>query len=105
MSEITIRTNNVPRFTIDAWEFTEKDRKEFDYLDWKGIDEGTDSATFFRYKGQLYDMNEFMRCNNLPADNPLSKWHGYYADSFFSGIVIKFPDKDYDSIIVAQYFC
>lgn len=53
---ITIRTNNVPRPTIDAYELTDNERKEFDYLKWDKIDAGEDSATFFRFKGQLYDL-------------------------------------------------
>jgi hypothetical protein len=49
MSETKIVTNNQFRPLIQAWELTEKERKEFDYLDWPAIEEGTDSAEFFRY--------------------------------------------------------
>ena len=35
---LTIRTNNKPRFIIDAHELTEKQREEFDYLKWDEFD-------------------------------------------------------------------
>lgn len=101
MSNLTIRTNNKPRPIIDAYELTEKKRLEFDYLDWQSIDLGEDSASFFRYKGQIYDLGEFMR---VEADSPLSSWDGYASDSYFSGLVAKFTE-DRDHVIVGQYFC
>lgn len=52
-----IKTNRVPRNIIDAYELTADERKEFDYLNWPAIDEGSDSASFIRYKGQLYDLS------------------------------------------------
>ena len=95
-----IRTNNVPRFTIDAYELSENERQEFDYLDWEAIDKGEDSATFFRYKGQLYDLGEFMLC---PNDTFSAMWEGYTSESFFSGVVIRFVD-DGESVIVGTYY-
>jgi hypothetical protein len=38
MSNLTVKTNNVPRLLIDAYELSEKERAEFDYLDWEAID-------------------------------------------------------------------
>ena len=53
-----IRTNNVPRFVVDAYELTLAERAEFDYLNWDAIDAGEDSASFFRFKGTTYDLGE-----------------------------------------------
>lgn len=100
MSNLTIRTNNQPRPIIDAYELTEKERQEFDYLDWQAIDRGEDGACFFRYKGQLYDLGEFMR---VEPGGPFNGWDGSRADSFFSGVVVKYTE-DLDHIIVGQYF-
>lgn len=36
----TIKTNNVPRELIDAWQLTQAEQAEFDYLDWAAIAEG-----------------------------------------------------------------
>lgn len=97
-----IITNNIPRFTIDAYELSEKERKEFDYLNWEAIGKGEDSATFFRYKGQVYDLGEFMHVDY--PDGELKGWHGISSQSAFHAIIVKFPDNDMDSVIVGQYF-
>lgn len=94
-----IRTNYVPRFMLDAYELTTKEREEFDYLDWEAIDAGSDSATFFRYKGQLYDLGDFLRLVVCEADG----WDASRHDSAFSGLVVKLMG-DGDRVIVGQYF-
>lgn len=86
-------TNSRPRPIIYWWGLTDKEKKEFDYLK---DDDARDSASFFRYKGGVYDTNEFMVC---PRE--LKPWDGYRGDSFFSGIVIRFIDDE--SVIVGLY--
>lgn len=84
-----IITNNVPRDVIDAWELNAKERTEFDYKDWEAIDDGRDSASFIRYKNQLYDLSEFVCITKrsglagrigwdhpIDDDSPLTAWHG-----------------------------
>jgi hypothetical protein len=93
-----ITTNNVPRDLIDAWELSPTEREEFDYLNWDAIEAGEDSATFFRYRGQLYDLGEFTRWDG-PEFSPLAKWDGYRADSFYSALVIRFVD-DHERVVV-----
>lgn len=90
---MTVRTNNVPRPTIDAWQLTPKERLEFDYLDWSAIEQGTNSATFFRYRGQLYDLSEFVESPPLFTKG----WDAFCSDSFFSGILIRYIQSDYDN--------
>ena len=94
-----IRTN-ISRRIIGDYQLTEKERLEFDWIDWQAIDAGNDSASFIRYKKQLYCLDEFMRCLD---SFPYKGWDGYYSDSAFSGILIKFVGSDY--VIVGQYFC
>lgn len=102
--EIRIVTNHHPRPTLQAWDLTPAERAEFDYLDWEAIDNGEDSAEFFRYRGTLYDLGEFMTTSGLPEFNPLRKWHGYLSDSFFSGIVVRYLDpSDPDEIVVGLF--
>lgn len=96
---LTIKTNNVPRPIIRAWVLTNKEREEFDYLDWAAIDDGRDDADFFRYKGQLYDLGEFMR---TPNSGDFDSWDGYRSDSFFSGLLVKFAN-DFEDVIVGRY--
>ena len=93
---VRVTTNNIPRDVLYGFELTARERAEFDYLDWDAIERGEDSATFFRYKGEVYDLSEF---EPYP---PLGNWHGYQPDSFFSGLVIRFTD-DYEQVIVGRY--
>jgi hypothetical protein len=108
MSNLTVKTNNVPRLLIDAYELSEKERAEFDYLDWQKIDAGEDSATFFRYKGQLFDLGEFSRDYGITKGaglpDHLSKWDGYMSDTFFSAYVVRYVEDDSDRIIVGRVY-
>jgi hypothetical protein len=103
MSDVTVVTNNQPRNLIDGWELTAKERADFDYLDWASIQEGTDGATFFRYRGQLYDLGEFQRDYGITRDSGLpahlSKWDGYQSDSFFSATVVRLSN-DGETVVV-----
>ena len=56
---LKVITNNQPRPVVEAYELTEAERAEFDYLDWAKIEAGEDSASFVRYKGQVLDLGEF----------------------------------------------
>jgi hypothetical protein len=92
---------------LDGSDFTLKERKEFDYLDWDKLEKGTDSASFFRYKGEVYDLGEFSRVGYIEQFGPYGRWDAYQSDSFFSGIVVKYVlnDPDYDdSVIVGRYY-
>jgi len=104
MSEqVTVRTNNQGRDILSGYELTEDERAEFDYLDWAAIDDGSDSASFFRFKGTTYDLGEFMTTTGMPEFSPLTKWDGYMSDSFFSGIVVRYVD-DYERVVVGTFF-
>ena len=97
---IRVITNNVPRPIIDAWELTPAERAEHDYLDWDAIEAGNDSASFFRYRGQLYDLGEFSADYGITRDSGLpehlAKWDGYLSDSFFSATVVRYvEDNEY----------
>jgi hypothetical protein len=94
-----ITTNNHPREIVDAWELSPAERKEFDYIDWEKVEAGEESASFFRYKRQLYDLGEFDRTNTLSSASGLFGWDGFLSDSFFSAIVVKFVD-DFERVIV-----
>lgn len=105
ISNVTIRCNNVSREIIAAHQLTEKERQEFDYIDWETVDSGNNCASFFRYKGDLYHLEAAMYIDNqkLPSDSFLKGWRGCYGESDFSGVLVKYA-KDFDSVIVGQYF-
>ena len=92
-------------YVRDAAELSEDERKEFDYLDWNAIQEGSDSASFARINGEVYDLGEFQTTRTLPEFNRLRIWDGYLSDSFFSGILIRFIGEDYDEIQFCKYYC
>lgn len=103
MSDVRVITNNKPRPVLGAWELSLDERDGFDYLDWGAIDLGEDSASFFRYRGSLYDLGEFstaygiLKDTGLPAH--LASWHGYMSESAFSAIVVRYTD-DMESVVV-----
>ena len=104
MSKLTIRTNNHWNNFLYGNELTKVEKQEFDYIDPSEID----SHDFFRYRGHVYDPNEFMRCpDNSDAcnshSNNLGDWQGYQSDSFFSGIVIRYSE-DYEQYQVGTYY-
>ena len=99
---MTVKTNNVPRDIIDAWELTLREREEFDYLDWEKIEAGEDSASFFRYRGELYDLGEFERWDN-PNSPTRAGWDGFTADTYFSGIVVRYVDEC-ERVVVGTYY-
>lgn len=94
-----IITNHRPRPTIYGFELTEKEREEFNYYD---DPEELDSANFFKYRGQVYDLAEFMR---VDKNGPLAAlgYDGYSGDSFFSGILVKLSDCG-EAVTVARYY-
>lgn len=111
MSNPTVTTNNHARDIVDAWQLTETEQKEFDYLNWEAIKEGDESAEFFRYRGELYDLGQFsriiqvgsVRCHPMECDSPhFQGWQGYMSDSFFSGMLVKYAN-DGESVVVAIY--
>ena len=96
-----IVTNNQPRDILTWYELTPAEQKEFDYLD-----EG--EGSFFRYRGCVYDLGEFMRIDDNIAPHPhregWEKWQGYAPDSHFSGVLVRHT-SDCEQVIVGRYFC
>ncbi|MBA3355865.1 MAG: hypothetical protein H0U18_07995 [Pyrinomonadaceae bacterium] len=97
-NDCAIITNRQPRNLLSGYELTAAERRELHYIDWTAETSGGD---FFRYKGQIYDVDEFTPAQELFG----SYWHGYQSDSFFSGILFRFADEHYDSVIVGRYYC
>lgn len=99
MSALTVKTNNVPRELISAFELSgaqhSKLRKEFDYLS----DEDFDSAMFFKYRGVIYALGEFLRTE---GDLLAQGWQGILNETFFSGIVVKIVESC-EYIVVGRY--
>jgi hypothetical protein len=97
-----VYTNNRPREIVYGYELNRSQRKEFDYVDWEKVESGEENPQFFKYKGELYDVGEFMPTTGL-HDSKLTKWDGYHSDTSFSGMVIKFT-PDFEHVIVGRYY-
>ena len=78
---MSITTNNQPRDLLGFWDFSEKDqrtiRKDFDWMEDLESEDG-----FFKYKGWIYHLSEFM-CGGAEG------WDGSKAESWSCGVVIK----------------
>ena len=108
MNKPTIRTNHQWRTFLYGYELTPKERSEFNWLDWtedddpdgegNGKEDGW-TTPFFRYKGVVYSLDQFVTV--LP-ESPFSGWDGYHADSYFSGVLIRVSD-DGESFQVATF--
>jgi hypothetical protein len=105
--EFTIVTNGHHRDILDGWDLTPEEREQFDYIDWEKVEKGEESASFFRYRGEIYDLSEFEWTGTLMSGGVLAtavkQWDGFLSDSFFSGVLVRYVD-DYEGVVVGTYF-
>jgi len=97
---LRIISNYHSREIIYGWELSEGEREEFDWM----TDDELDAESFFRYKDTVYALSEFMRIEkNAPKE--FQGWAGYLSDSFFSGILVRYPSDSWDTdhIVVGWY--
>ena len=97
-----IITNYHWRNFLYGYELPESALADFDWLD------NAESESFIFYRGNYYHLSEFMVVNKygipIVDGQPVSflDWHGYFADSFFSGVLIRVSD-DGEQYQVATY--
>lgn len=104
---VEITTNHHRREVIDAWNLPPEVRAEFDYIDWPGVEDGTSSASFVRYRGQWFDLSDVPRIDRqqFPEGHPFRSWDGYVSDTYFSGTVFRYVyDDGEESVIVGSFF-
>ena len=122
----TIKTNNVPRDILYPYQLTMIELAEFDYLIGHIAADASDElkqeawcdsgATFVRYRGELYDLAEFIRIVPKGASDPngfahhdldgsLAKWQGIRTDSYFSGLVLRYAGDDWESVVIGLLLC
>tara|TARA_R100000655_G_scaffold52600_1_gene90443 strand:+ start:547 stop:837 length:291 start_codon:yes stop_codon:yes gene_type:complete len=82
-----IITNHHYRFILYWHELTSAEQKEHadDYDD-------VQESTFFRYRGQVYDLGEFLSARGNGAHSFVNAWDGYHNDSFFSAVLVKYSE-------------
>lgn len=94
-----IITNNKPRLILYAWELTNHDLNSLGMNAQDVIESQENGDSFFRYKGECYNLSDFMRS----TCDQLKDWDGCHCDTFFSGILVKFVD-DNEQVIVGSYY-
>jgi len=105
MNKTEVKTNWHWREPLSWHQLTEKEQKEFDYIE---NPEYSGWNRFTRYCGNVIDLRDMMRLHDPNFDlnpdkgNPLHKWHAYASDSFFSGIVIRY-DEDCELFQIGTY--
>jgi hypothetical protein len=96
---IAITTNFVPRDLISAFELSTVQyaelRKEFDYMD----DADFDSAMFFKYRGHVYALAQFLRTG---SDLLAQGWQGICNETVYSGVVVKIVESC-QYVVVGRY--
>lgn len=99
MADLTIITNSVPRSLITLADLPQALQADFDYI------EGDEqySPRIFMYKGNAYDVNEFVRVASGSAYPGKVKWDGIQSDSYFSGVLVKYTN-DFEDVIVGRYY-
>ena len=92
----TIRTNHRPRHFLYANELTEKEKKDFDWVDF----EQDDGSSFFRYRGNVYHLSQFIRLNETPG------WEGGMSENAFAAVLVKRVEIDHEwMVIVGRQLC
>jgi hypothetical protein len=92
MMTLEIITNANARDLLFWYDLTDKEQAELD-------NEETDEL-FFRYRGNVYRLNDFTRVEGNPD---LRGWDGYMTDTYFSGVLVKYVDH-YERVIVGRYY-
>lgn len=88
-----VKTNNQHRPIIYGYELPPKARAEFDYYE---SEDELNEARFFKYKGQFWDIGQFIRQSG-------PSWDGAYALTAFSWLLIKLVDNG-NAVIVAYCY-
>ena len=82
---------------VCGFELSERERRDYDYLS----DDELESELFFRYKGSVYGLCDFMRIEGFPELARIAD--GIHNDTYFSGILVKYTD-DNDFIKVYTFY-
>ena len=93
-----IITNNHFKEILSFFDLTNKEQNEL-----KDNYDTIEESSFFRYRGQVYDLNEFMRVNDAlngqGQDHELYDWDGYHNVHLFKSVLVKYSSCN-DSVKV-----
>ena len=107
MTEII--TNNHTRDLLYWHDLTDAEKQDHDWIP----DDGQQDYQFFRYRGTIYCTAVFMSLHNTfytcnATREAFPGWDGYLSDTFFSGILVRYPVDEFgdsqDGIIVGTFY-
>jgi hypothetical protein len=93
---LTVISNGHERERVTWHDLPEAERQWHDYLT---CDEDKYSPRFVHYRRAWYDVHEFMHC---PDDAELKGWQGIHTETFFSGVLVRFPDPCEDAVVMGR---
>lgn len=93
-----VRTNNVPRYLVNWYDLTTKQKAD---LDWRDTEELQDAFSGFIFKGQVYDLSDFTVIDNV--NYPVKDWNGAFAQSAFHAVLVKLNPSE-ETVIVGEFF-
>lgn len=106
---LNIVTNGHARPIVYAYELTQREIASAGMSPDDVRQSSEDGESFVRYRGSVIPLNDFSaswgmsRDSGLPGE--LAGWHGYLSDSYFSGLVIRYPDEsDTDYVVVGRFW-
>jgi hypothetical protein len=97
---MNVTTNNIPRPILWGSQLSEKERAEFSWIH----EDDMDIYEFFRYRGVVYCLQDFMRC-----PESMAPWDGYHCETFFSAVVLRYVDDrdcpgNRDGVVVGRIY-
>lgn len=112
---MTIKTNGQARELVSWNDLPEKARQDFDYVE----EEERWSLRFFEYRGAWYDTGDCQVIHvnrpdgtftggafgvNVMPDSPFASWQGIFSESFFSAVLFRYVDTNFESVVVGYFF-
>ena len=89
MLHMKIITNNHFKEILSFFDLSIEEQNEL-----KDSYDTIEESSFFRYRGLVYDLNEFLRVNDSlngkGKEHEMYGWDGYHNDSFFSSVLVKY---------------
>jgi hypothetical protein len=99
---VRILTNHHRRELLSWDELPEQERERFDYV----TGEDRWSPRFVHYRGSWVDVSDMDGSAwSIGVPEEFRDWAAYASDSFFSGVLVKFPDlPDCDTVVIGRYY-
>ena len=111
---LTVTTNYKPYQLVSFHDLPPKVMIDFDYIE---DEDDMHTDRFVKYKGAWYDTLDAqeIRVSNdhdrpmgwamyVATDHLFADWNAVVSETFFSGVLFKFINDDYDHVICGSYY-